>query len=747
MKRLFGLIGFTFLFVLSAVFYSDFNEIVFAIIGSLGVLSVAVGIFLIISKKNKSFGKSLCVFAFAVIYSAGNIIGYSEYINNTIINNYSDKEITASGYICDEIITTDSSCSFVIKTDKINGQPSDAKIQIISYSNVEAEPFEKVNFTAHTYKNNVNSQISHGIFLKAYSYDGFKIESTGEKTTTFYSLAVSIRRAMKNFLDMLLPEDYSTLCRAVLLGEKTALDSSVKDDFSLTGTSFLIVVSGMHLVIIASFVLFFIRKITRNRFIITGFTTFTVIAFMAVTGFAHSVVRAGVMMIIVSLASSNLRIADSLNNLGFAAIVLTAFNPYAVADIGMLLSFSATTGIILWSRPIERSVLRFFHYKNKRKDGFVGTLVYYIKRLFKICVNMLSVSVSAFLWILPITAVAFNRISPTVILVSLLCEPFVSALLVCSLLSSVIFICPFISFFAYPFALVSGLCSKAILWLVSTFSQLPFSTVKTHSLYWFVWIGVSVLLAIGGWFAINNRKFYVKISVLLSASVLIIGASLNVLLTADNGEMKIYSVGNGVFATVNCPDSCSVISCGGNRASADDVTADISERYSDIEYMIIPNQNNKYSSFERFAVTKFDLNNILVYDSDIEKQNLLNAFDGNSRQTFGGNRRFTLNLSDTVTDEVICEDNIMFQYIKGKSATALFVPSHGDVSKLPEKYRNPDYLLIDSVPENSELISCKAVIFSGTEKQLQKRYDSIKEISPTVISTADGSITVNLNGG
>lgn len=746
MKRLFGLIGFTFLFVLSAVFYSGFNEIVFAIIGSLGVLSVAIGIFLIISKKNKSFGKSLCAFAFAVIFSALYIIGYSEYINNTVINNYSNKEITASGYICDEIITTDSSCSFVIKTDKINGQPSDAKIQIISYSNVDAEPFEKVNFTAHTYKNNVNSQISHGIFLKAYSYDGFKIESTGEKTTTFYSLAVSIRRAMKKSLDMLLPEDYSTLCRAVLLGEKTALDSSVKDDFSLTGTSFLIVVSGMHLVIIASFVLFFIRKITRNRFIITGFTTFTVIAFMAVTGFAHSVVRAGVMMIIVSLASSNLRIADSLNNLGFAAIVLTAFNPYAVADIGMLLSFGATAGIILWSKPIERSVLRFFNYKNKRKEGIAGTVVYYVKGLFKICVNMLSVSISAFLWILPITAVAFNRISPTVILVSLLCEPFVSAILVCSLLCSVLFICPFISFFAYPFGLVSGLCSKAILWLVSTFSQLPFSTIKTHSLYWFVWIGVSVLLTIGGLFVIN-RKFYVRISVSVSISVLVIGASLNVLLTADNAEMKIFSVGNGVFATVNCPENTSVISCGGGKSYADDVTTDLAEYYSAIDYLIILNQNNKYSALEPFTVTKFDLNNILVYDSDIEKQKLLNAFDGNSRQAFGGNRRFTLNLSDTVTDEVICEDNTMFQYIKGKSATVLFVPTDADIANLPENYRNPDYLLIDSVPENADLISCKAVIFSGTEKQLQKRYDSIKEISHTVISTADGSITVNLNGG
>ena len=223
--------------------------------------------------------------------------------------------------------------------------------------------------------------------------------------------------------------------------------------------------------------------------------------------------------------------------------------------------------------------------------------------------------------------------------------------------------------------------------------------------------------------------------------------SLNVLLTADNGEMKIYSVGNGVFATVNCHDSCSVISCGGNRASADDVTADISERYSDIEYMIIPNQNNKYSSLERFAVTKFDLNNILVYDNDVKKQNLLNAFDGNSRQTFGGNSHFTLNLSDTVTDEVICVDNTMFQFIKGKNMTVLFVPTDADLSNLPEKYRNPDCLLIDTVPENFDLISCNTVIFSGSEKQFKKNYDSIKEISSTVISTSERNITVNLNGG
>ena len=219
------------------------------------------------------------------------------------------------------------------------------------------------------------------------------------------------------------------------------------------------------------------------------------------------------------------------------------------------------------------------------------------------------------------------------------------------------------------------------------------------------------------------------------------------LLTVDNAEMKIYSVGNGVFATVNFPENTSVISCGGGKSYADDVTADLSEYYSAIDYLIIPNWNNKYSALEPFTVTKFDLNNILVYDSDIEKQKLLNAFDGNSRQTFGGNQHFTLNLSDTVTDEIICADKTMFQYIKGKSATVLFVPTDADIANLPENYRNPDYLLIDSVPENADLISCKTVIFSGNEKQFQKHYDSIKEINSTVISTADGNITVNLNGG
>lgn len=70
---------------------------------------------------------------------------------------------------------------------------------------------------------------------------------------------------MKNSLDMLLPEDYSTLCRAVLLGEKQLLIQVLKMIF-IDRHFVLIVVSGMHLVIITSFVLLLVRKLTKNRF-------------------------------------------------------------------------------------------------------------------------------------------------------------------------------------------------------------------------------------------------------------------------------------------------------------------------------------------------------------------------------------------------------------------------------------------------------------------------------------------------
>ena len=77
----------------------------------------------------------------------------------------------------------------------------------------------------------------------------------------------------------------------------------------------------------------------------------------------------------------------------------------------------------------------------------------------------------------------------------------------------------------------------------------------------------------------------------------------------------------------------------------------------------------------------------------------------------------------------------------------MFVPSKSDISKLPEKYRVCDYLLIDSNIKNRDLITCKNVVFSGEKELLENRYSSVKEINGNICTTSDGTVKFVFSGG
>lgn len=146
-------------------------------------------------------------------------------------------------------------------------------------------------------------------------------------------------------------------------------------------------------------------------------------SFMAVTGFAPSVVRAGVMLAVVYSGKMFMRKGDSLNSLGIAALILTVPNPTAVADVGMLLSFTATLGIILWARKISVYIMGKFA-KLKR-----------LKKPVEFTVNLFAVSVSAAVWTMPISVLMFGKVSVFSILLSVILSPAVSVLVACALLA------------------------------------------------------------------------------------------------------------------------------------------------------------------------------------------------------------------------------------------------------------------------------------------------------------------------
>lgn len=729
MKRLFGLIGLTYLSVLAVVF--NFYSQAVIVCTFIGIIVLFIlWLVLLIFKKKKNLRRTLAVVSAIALCASCIIILYTNYYT-LLIDKYSSKEINLTGYICDEIIKTENYAKYTIQTETVGNSDEKLKIQFNSYTDLNIDEFEKVNVYCTLYATNSNSLLSDGIFFRTYVDDNFSIEGMGEKHFSLYSFAVEARKAMKSSLNELLPSDYSSMCSAVLLSDKLSLPKDILSDFTNTGSSFLIVVSGMHMAVIALVGLFLIKKLTKNK--IYHFITVSVFvsAFMAVTGFTPSVVRSGVMIIIAYSADVFLRTSDAVNSLGIAALVLLLTNPYAVGDVGLILSFSATLGIILWSEKMYNFIISKLDLKSKA---------------LKAVIRLVTASLSASIWVVPISTVYFGRVSPLVLFVSLLVQFAVEGLIVCSLFASILYLTPFLQFLAYPFALVCGLLSKYIIFVVGAFAKIPYSSLNSNKPYFYVWIVVSIALVILGYLTKGGSK-YAALAVVISFVTLITGNVVYIFLTEDNVSLTVYGVESGMTVAVKSNDNASILSCGGSAGCTENIVNDIAEDYYIVDFTIIPSQKYKYSRYQYELASEFDCSNILVYDNESADFEMLSVYDGQIRQSFGNNLQFTLNLSGNVSDTILCVDDVVYQLIYSKSCSVLVMPSEADISKLPYEFRNADYAVLDAIPQNKDLLNCRKIIYSGTSNNYKENYNSLAEICKEVINTAQTDVIIDLKEG
>ncbi len=137
-----------------------------------------------------------------------------------------------------------------------------------------------------------------------------------------------------------------TLAGALLFGERDMMDDNLRYSFKVIGITHILALSGMHLSILALGIgklleLLNVSKKPRTVFVII----FTVI-YMAFTGFASSVVRAGFMLIISSLLFLLSRSHDSITSLITSVFIIILISPYSAFDISLWLSAFATLGVI-----------------------------------------------------------------------------------------------------------------------------------------------------------------------------------------------------------------------------------------------------------------------------------------------------------------------------------------------------------------------------------------------------------------
>ena len=190
-----------------------------------------------------------------------------------------------------------------------------------------------------------------------------------------YCLA-RLRGRLLNDLDAMLSpaEDRAAIARAMLLGDRSFLDSQEAESFRETGAFHVLVVAGLHVGVLAAF-LFWAGKKLRLPIAARIITTIVALGFyVAIIEDRPPIMRAALTAAIYLLARMLFRRVALLNAVGLAAVLILLFRPSEITQASFQLSFLAA-GIIagiaepLLERTVEPYRRALEHLGDMTRDG------------------------------------------------------------------------------------------------------------------------------------------------------------------------------------------------------------------------------------------------------------------------------------------------------------------------------------------------------------------------------------------
>ena len=194
--------------------------------------------------------------------------------------------------------------------------------------------------------------LSAGIPLFAYGKGEAEIISRAGHAWLYFTARIG--KALRDNIRAAFDEDTAPFLTAILTGERSALkaDGFFYSMMREAGVLHCIAVSGMHLSFLVSVLAVILGRGKHSSLLCIP----VILLFMAVTGFSPSVVRAGVMQLALCGSVLLNREYDNHTALAVSLAILTALNPHATHNVGLLLSFLSTLGILLFYESLFRSL-------------------------------------------------------------------------------------------------------------------------------------------------------------------------------------------------------------------------------------------------------------------------------------------------------------------------------------------------------------------------------------------------------
>lgn len=223
----------------------------------------------------------------------------------------------------------------------------------------------------------------------------------------------------------ILDEETSSILLGIILGDKTNIDEEKQENFKNASMSHILAVSGMHVTYIILGMNIILKKIIGKRQThILNILILTV--YMFITNFSPSITRAGIMGIIMLFSKIIYRKNDIYTSISISLFSILIYNPFLIQNLGLKLSYGGIIGIVIFNKSILK-ILKDIKINNK-------TYKYKIRPKFQNIIDkvkeILSISFSVQLFILPIILYNLNTFSPYFLISNLILSIFIGPIVI-----------------------------------------------------------------------------------------------------------------------------------------------------------------------------------------------------------------------------------------------------------------------------------------------------------------------------
>ena len=286
--------------------------------------------------------------------------------------------------------------------------------------------------------------------------------------TSIFSLTNKLANEIESRIGKFIEnKEIVSICKGIILGNTEEIEENIKENFRISNISHILAVSGLHVTYIITGINIVLKNlIGKNKTNII--IILVLIIYMFITGFTPSIVRAGIMGILISVSHLIYRKNDTWNSMAISLLILLIYNPYYILNIGLQLSYLGTIGILIFNKNINKA---FEQIRITKKNIKIKTN----KRLIKIIEYVketLSITLSAQIMIFPIMIYHFNILGIYFFITNLLVSIIIGPIII---LTVIIIIMSYINIFISKAISIILVILVNILIQISNISKLPFS--------------------------------------------------------------------------------------------------------------------------------------------------------------------------------------------------------------------------------------------------------------------------------